>query len=335
MKRLICLLLLLCLLAGCTVSAQTTEPTAVPAATQPATEPPAPTETETEAPDPGLEGVTLTAPESLTVRAEEPEAVVCVSFDGVDPEWAAQERICTLQLLQDGRTVWTDNGFVLTPESRAELPVIYAFTRYMEPDSLLTLRLDYRSHRLERTIAVRLENFSDEVYTARGDDPRPYSIDVIRNQNLVAVYGKDENGAYTMPVKIFTCSTGQWTPTGTYSLGGKQTWCALFGGVWGQYAQVITGNILFHSVPYKHKSKDSLKTEEYNKLGTTASMGCVRLAVADVKWIYDYCPRGTTVRIFNADEAPYAQPEPIWLDPEDPRSGWDPTDPDESNPWRE
>ena len=173
------------------------------------------------------------------------------------------------------------------------------------------------------------------LYAALTGDKLPYSIDVIRNQNTVIVYGKDESGAYTMPVKVFVCSNGNWTPTGRYTIGSKQEWCALFGGVWGQYAQVITGNILFHSVPYTRRDKGSLESWEYNKLGTTASMGCVRLAVADVKWIYDFCPRGTPVHIFDADETPLPRPEPMYLDPDDPRSGWDPTDPDEDNPWLE
>lgn len=331
LSRLLPLLLLL-LLCGCTVSAQTTEP--VPAAPLPAAAAESPVPAPTEAPDPGLAGVELLVPEDLRLLAETPETEFTVRFAGVDPDWAAGERICTLQLLQDGRTVWTDNGFVLTPEARASMKIRYDFVRYTPAVSELTLRLCYRGERLERTVPVELVNYSDEVYSAGLDDPRPYAIDVIRNQNLVTVYGRDDNGDYTMPVKVFLCSTGPKTPVGTYDLGTKKEWALLFGGVWGQYGQVITGNILFHSVPYTRKSKDSLETEEYNKLGTAASMGCVRLAVADVKWIFDYCPWGTDVRIYDADETLYERPESVRLDPDDPRSCWDPTDPDEKNPWK-
>lgn len=43
--------------------------------------------------------------------------------------------------------------------------------------------------------------------------------------------------------------------------------------------------------------KGSLEYLEYNKLGTSASMGCVRLTVENAKWIYDNCPAGTTIRM--------------------------------------
>ncbi|MBP3391883.1 MAG: L,D-transpeptidase [Clostridia bacterium] len=45
---------------------------------------------------------------------------------------------------------------------------------------------------------------------------------------------------------------------------------------------------LFHSVPYKKIDRNALKTEEWNKLGKPASNGCIRMTVADAKWIYDH-----------------------------------------------
>ena len=53
-------------------------------------------------------------------------------------------------------------------------------------------------------------------------------------------------------------------------------------------ATQITGNILFHSVPYTEKYNNaSLEYWEYDKLGTSASLGCIRLTVKNAKWIYD------------------------------------------------
>ena len=184
-----------------------------------------------------------------------------------------------------------------------------------------------------RTHTVELDNYPEELYVELSGDDRPYSIDVLRNQNVVVVYGRDEEGRYTVPVQVWLCSTGYTTPRGDYLLGSKREWGLLFGNVYGQYVCGITGDILFHSVPYARKEKDSLKTEEYNKLGTTASMGCVRLAAGHVKWIYDHCPSGTQVHIYDADQLPVERPEAVLLDPDDPRSGWDPTDPDPLNPW--
>ncbi|MGN0142825.1 MAG: L,D-transpeptidase [Roseburia sp.] len=164
----------------------------------------------------------------------------------------------------------------------------------------------------------------------------PYYIKVNRQQNCITVYTLDEDGAYTVPYKAMVCSTGLYnaTPTGTFQISTKYRWRELFGGVYGQYATRIHGGILFHSVPYYTKSNANLCTDKYNKLGEQASMGCVRLTTADAKWIAENCPSGTTVEIYDSeDPGPLGKPEAIRLDPEDPNRGWDPTDPDENNPW--
>ena len=333
MKRLISLLLLLTLLAGCVVLPSNVETQPAPSEAvvtePPETEPPP-------APDAGLIGVRAELPETLTATADAPAVRFKVRFTNVDLTGAPEDgRRCILLLKRDGETVCTDSRFLLTEGAEVELTTEYEFYRYKpETSSELTVELRYRLHRIVKTVEVRLENWSDEVYAAQTGDPRPYAIEILKNYNVVIVYGKDENGEYTMPAKVFTCSAGPTTPRGTWSVGSKQPWSSLFGGVYGQYVVGIVGDILFHSVPYKHKSKDSLKTEEYNKLGELASLGCIRLPVADVKWIYDYCPKGTSVKIYNADELPVEKPETIHIDPDSPYAGWDPTDPDENNPWR-
>lgn len=165
---------------------------------------------------------------------------------------------------------------------------------------------------------------------------KPYSIDVIRNQNIVIVYGLDDYGNYSRIVRVFTCSTGRdnATPVGTFQTTKGGLWGSLFGGVWGQYTTRIVGDILFHSVPYYSPNKGDLEWEEYNKLGTQASLGCVRLAVSDVKWIYYNCPSGTTVHIYDGDIPAGAwKPSSIHIDGSNPNRGWDPTDDDGNNPW--
>lgn len=60
--------------------------------------------------------------------------------------------------------------------------------------------------------------------------------------------------------------------------------------------------------------------------------------VVDVKWIYDNCPVGTTVVIYDdaATPGPMGTPGTIYIDPDDETyRGWDPTDPDAANPWDE
>lgn len=164
----------------------------------------------------------------------------------------------------------------------------------------------------------------------------PYYIKINRKQNVVMIYGLDAEGQYTKLSKVFVCSTGKATPLGKYRTEGKYKWRWLFGDVYGQYATVIDGDILFHSVPYTQQSKDTLEYWEYNKLGTKASLGCIRLTVRDAKWIYDNCPSGTMVELFDSDSLNgIEKPAAPTINENSENRGWDPTDPDPKNPWNQ
>ena len=149
------------------------------------------------------------------------------------------------------------------------------------------------------------------------------------------MYTKDEKGKYTVPYKAMICSCGTWTPhSGIYALSYRTKWRALFGGVNGKYATDITGDILFHSVPYLSQKSDSLEYWEFDKLGTTASLGCVRLQVKDAKWIYDNCGWGTLVEFYaSSDPGPLGKPSAPKISSNTKCRDWDPTDPEKGNPW--
>ena len=165
-----------------------------------------------------------------------------------------------------------------------------------------------------------------------------YYIEVNCSAQVVTVYKKDENDEYTIPVRSMICSTGGSTPqSGVYKLPGRRSiWRALYGGVYGHYVTNIVGAILFHSVPYTaYGDNSSLEYWEYDKLGTAASMGCVRLTVRDAKWIYENCGAGTQVEFYNdSNPGPLGRPstKKISSYPDELRN-WDPTDPDGDNPW--
>lgn len=177
---------------------------------------------------------------------------------------------------------------------------------------------------------------TDATYRAKHD----YCIAVNTAQNIVIIYTKDEDGNYTKPYKAMVCSCGimpnSATKLGTFYTSEKLRWHYLNGGVYGQYCTRISGPYLFHSVPYYTQNAGNLEYDEYNKLGTNASAGCVRLAVKDTKWIYDNCSLGTEVVIYNdaSKKEPLAKPSAQKIDTSDTaKRGWDPTDPDPSNPW--
>ncbi len=162
-----------------------------------------------------------------------------------------------------------------------------------------------------------------------------YLIKVNRACNTITVYEKDKKGAYTVPVKAMLCSvgTGNLTITGTFQTKAKYRWKLLMGDVYGQYATRIVKGILFHSVYYyENNNPATLSVNQYNKLGNAASHGCIRVNVADAKWIYDNCPVGTTVVIYDdkKNPGPLGKPEAIKITA---GKGWDPTDPDPRNPY--
>lgn len=129
-----------------------------------------------------------------------------------------------------------------------------------------------------------------------------YYIRVNNEANVVTIFTKDNEGKYTVPIKAMICSTGTATPTsGTYEIKLRWEWLGLFGNVYGHYSTQIVGNILFHSVPYLEKGNpSSLEYWEYDKLGTSCSAGCVRLTVADAKWIYDNVETGSVVEFYSS-----------------------------------
>ncbi|MBP3634001.1 MAG: S-layer homology domain-containing protein [Oscillospiraceae bacterium] len=169
----------------------------------------------------------------------------------------------------------------------------------------------------------------------------PYAIRVNLSHNTVTIYELDETGAYTVPVKAMICSTardGYITPTGTFYLKEfRSPWRLMLDGTYGQYATCFQGHYLFHSICYADDSHDAMIREAYNSLGEAASMGCVRLQTCDAKWIYDNCPAGTPVTVYEdpASPGPLGKPEKMVAQiTEEMHNGWDPTDPAPENPWR-
>ena len=158
-----------------------------------------------------------------------------------------------------------------------------------------------------------------------------YKIRVNKQCCVVNIYKYDSELQKYKAYKAFVCSPGYATPVGTHHLGEKMRWHTLDGPTYGQYCSRITGSILFHSVWYYQPEKNTQSYVQYNKLGTLASHGCVRLTVADAKWIYDNVPSGTEVKVYNSSNpGPFGKPSAIKVSG---YQGWDPTDPDPENPY--
>ena len=154
--------------------------------------------------------------------------------------------------------------------------------------------------------------FNDDSVVAADGVPKPeatpepiaFKLEVDVNNQVVKVWRwTSATGDYTTLYKSFLCSSGTKsnpsTP-GTYVLSGRKArWCYFnkWGGSKAQYWTKIDEEIAFHSVIYSEYDEMTLRTSSLNNLGTRQSHGCIRLTVADAKWIYDNCGEGTVVVI--------------------------------------
>lgn len=159
----------------------------------------------------------------------------------------------------------------------------------------------------------------------------PYILKVDRKRNQITVYTKDSSGKYNTPVVAFPCSVGlpaTPTPVGTFIGTRAGRWQQLMGPSYGQYATLVdaANGIFIHSVAGSAPNINSLPYGEWNKLGrSAASHGCIRVAVADAKWIYQNC-NGATVEVRDyANAGPFDQKTYRKINSS---YKWDPTDPE-------
>ena len=148
------------------------------------------------------------------------------------------------------------------------------------------------------------------------------------------------------------CSTGRtknMTPRGTFRiyetyefkrLGSKGNYCC------GLYACRFKGAYLFHSVPISYDAINDkelghrmMYMHKYEQLGQVASDGCVRLTVADAKWVWENAVKNETAVWITDKEGPMPEQPPavIWEEPYTDKNGfgWDPTDPHPDNPYNQ
>lgn len=161
----------------------------------------------------------------------------------------------------------------------------------------------------------------------------PYYVEVDRTNGVMTIYDQSR----TVPVKTIRVSVGRpgtETPTGRFVLRRSGRWQSLMGPSWGQYGTHVQGaglgGIFIHSVSGAQMNPYSVPAAEYNKLGNPASHGCIRVCVADAKWIYENC-NGATIRILDKKyESREALKGPLGRRarvPMRPPYNFDPTDP--------
>lgn len=285
--------------------------------------------------DAGLAGVTTLQTDKIAaLTPEKRKTDLYITYQNVDLTGASTAgRDCTIRWYIDGeqqplRRLRLQSG--TTPGFSVSKQV---WRRYMNSTVSVKVQLLYGTDVVTTEFTVPVQNYTDAEYAQLLRAGKPYQLEVVRNQCTVLVYGLDKSGNYSILHHAFVCGPGYATPLGTFRTPYKARWNPLMGS-YGQYCTQITGNFLFHSVPYYSMHENDLCYKLYNQLGTVCSHGCVRLTCADAKWIYDNCPLGTTVQIYDSSTLPVAKPKAPWLDITSPNRGWDPTDPNPNNPWK-
>lgn len=234
----------------------------------------------------------------------------------------------------DAGIVSVDDGGRIDALRQGTATVTATFSNYKKYEYNITVGAEEKSEYDGFSTCIIANTDILEKNKSSNSEKMLYSIKVNRKMNCVTVYTYDSDGSYTVPVRAMVCSCGEneGTITGSYGIYFKNKWHALYQDVYGKYVSGISGDYLFHSVPYYTPSENDLEVEEFNKLGTSASLGCVRMAIADVKWIYENCPQNTSIYIYDDDNAgPLGKPETIKIT--DTNCGWDPTDDSKDNPY--
>jgi len=156
--------------------------------------------------------------------------------------------------------------------------------------------LDENSAIAEASSRALTTNISpNNINTLNIESNTSYLINVsLANQKTYIYKGKPDNWTLVRTCPCSTGISGEDTPTGSFSIKEKGDW--FFSDKYeqgGKYWTQITGDILFHSVPF---AKDKTTVLDYT-MNKPSSHGCIRLSIDDAKWIYTTIPKGSKIII--------------------------------------
>ena len=147
-----------------------------------------------------------------------------------------------------------------------------------------------------------------------------YRIDIDLTNQICTVYGVYSNKSTKALMSEFISSAkkGSTTPTGNFKItsasGGRKAklrTAKLSGGTYAEFLIRFHGGKCMHTVPWKKRTTTGkVYKNHFNKLGTKASSGCVRMPWKLAHYIYERCPIGTPVRVFNGKAGAYPMGKP-------------------------
>jgi len=177
-----------------------------------------------------------------------------------------------------------------------------------------------KTYSANSAFAVEEKSVPETPWQMEIESDMPYMVEVDVTNKIVTVFGQDESGYHTKIVRQMICSVGKPdrpTLLGTFTIPETERvdrldWAHFPSGVWARYFVRINGPYLFHSIPYSQRNIDSVIVDAFHALGEAVSIGCVRLLVADARWVYENIQPGTVVKLLEKTPDPYLTK---WFDP--------------------
>lgn len=150
---------------------------------------------------------------------------------------------------------------------------------------------------------------------------KSYRIEVDLTNQICTVYGvySDKSSKPIMSEFVSTAKKGKTTPTGNFKIqgasGGRKaklrTAKMSSGKSYAEFLCRFHGGKCMHTVPYKKRQTTGhVNKTEFNKLGSVASAGCVRMPWIMAHFIYTNCPVGTPVKVFKGTKGKYPMGKP-------------------------
>ena len=150
---------------------------------------------------------------------------------------------------------------------------------------------------------------------------KSYRIEIDITNQVATIYGvySDKSSKVLMSEFVSTARKGKTTPTGNFKIqgasGGRKaklrTAKMESGKSYAEYLCRFHGAKCMHCVPYsKRNTTGHVYKKEFNKLGTKASGGCVRMPWKMAHYIYTKCPIGTPVKVFKGTKGKYPAGKP-------------------------
>lgn len=190
------------------------------------------------------------------------------------------------------------------------MTIIPLQSQFMEQLKLVEEQVEANEEATEKAEAeakakaeLEAEEDEEEVEIAVATGDSPYFLYLDKSDHIMTVYGKDDTGNYTVPVKKFSVATGSspsLTPVGTFTLGDKEEWHTwTWTNTYSPYCTEFDDGLYIHGPIYNSKDFDDVQQSSINEIGTNATSGCIRMYTEDCKWIYQNCPSGTKMQIVN------------------------------------